>query len=83
MEEYKKISVKKKEKLLISQWLHIAKSKFFQAKYEKDPMWKRLIEHGAICYFNCAQELKKVLSSSSSLLLVTQKQSLRKERRRT
>lgn len=27
-------------------------------------MGKRLIEHGAMCYFNCAQELRELLNNS-------------------
>ena len=45
---------------LIEEWENRARRAFLNAEQEKDPMGKRLIEHGAICYFNCAQELKAV-----------------------
>lgn len=45
---------------LVEKWENLARRAFFDAEHEKDPMGKRLIEHGAMCYFNCAQELKAV-----------------------
>jgi hypothetical protein len=42
-------------------WLRIARRKFVDAQTEVDPAGKRLIEHGAICYKNCADELKAAL----------------------
>lgn len=50
---------------LVAQWKHLAKCKFQSAQHEKDPMGKRLIEHGAICYLNCARELKEALAALS------------------
>jgi len=41
-----------------NKWLHTAKCKFKSAEQEPDVMGKRLIEHGAKCYFNCAKELQ-------------------------
>ncbi|RXZ42671.1 hypothetical protein [Crenobacter cavernae] len=46
---------------LVSKWEHNARRAFEDAKFEKDPMGKRLIEHGAMCYFNCSQALKRAL----------------------
>jgi hypothetical protein len=47
---------------LVENWEALARNKFKGAKKEKLPMGKRLIEHGAFCYFNCAQELKEALA---------------------
>lgn len=48
-------------KQLAEKWESLVRRKFYDAKFEKDAMGKRLIEHGAVCYFNCAQELKEAL----------------------
>lgn len=45
-----------------------------RAETEKDPMGKRLIEHGAVCTQNCASELKECLASISPQPLNTQKE---------
>jgi len=50
---------------LAEKWENSAKNRFLAAGQEKDDFGKRFIEHGAMCYFNCAQELKKILISSS------------------
>lgn len=42
---------------LALRWMRLAGLKFQDAKREPDAMGARLIEHGAVCYFNCAQEL--------------------------
>lgn len=42
---------------LTEQWKARARSKFLSAEQEPHEMGRRLIEHGAMCYFNCAQEL--------------------------
>ncbi len=47
---------------LCIEWERRARNKFRSAELEKDVMGKRLIEHGAMCYFNCAQELRKALA---------------------
>lgn len=49
---------------LVSKWENTARKKWIDSETEDDPMGKRLIEHGAICYQNCASELKEVLTSS-------------------
>jgi hypothetical protein len=54
------------EKLLRS-WEHSAKRKFWDAEKEKDPMGKRLIEHGAMVYFNCGRELSKIIGQAFPL----------------
>jgi hypothetical protein len=52
---------------LIDEWEGYARRAFVNAERESDPMGKRLIEHGAMCYFNCAQELKKAVQAVSFL----------------
>ena len=51
--------------VLIEKWERISRRAFCDADHEKDPMGKRLIEHGAMCYFNCSRELRVILSLSS------------------
>lgn len=46
---------------LLHSWRGRAKRKFMDAKQEEDEMGRRLIEHGAMCYFNAATELEEVL----------------------
>lgn len=46
-------------------WEQRARSKFRSAEHEEGAMGRRLIEHGAMCYFNCAQELRKALAAPS------------------
>lgn len=57
---------------LASRWEDIARRKWADSETENDPMGKRLIEHGAMCYQNCARELKEALTSSSPLPSTTQ-----------
>lgn len=42
-------------------WKGRADKKFMDAKCENDEMGRKLIEHGAMCYFNAAMELEEVL----------------------
>ena len=42
-------------------WRKRSARKFKDAKTEKDVMGKKLIEHGAMCYFNCSEELQKLV----------------------
>jgi len=46
---------------LTVKWENIAWRKWYDAKHEEDPMGKKLIENGALCYQNCAHELKESL----------------------
>ena len=48
---------------LVARWEQSARRAFWDAESEADPMGKRLIEHGAMCYFNCAQDLKEYQAS--------------------
>jgi len=52
---------------LITEWEGYASRAFVNAERESDPMGKRLIEHGAMCHFNCAQALKKAIQASPLL----------------
>jgi len=47
---------------LILSWEQKARRKFKSAELEKDPMGIRLIEHGAMTYYNCAYQLREILS---------------------
>ena len=49
---------------LADQWAERARRAFADAETEVSPMGKRLIEHGATCYANCAFELREALSPS-------------------
>lgn len=44
---------------LVLGWEKIAKRRFVDAKSENDDMGKRLVEHGAVCYFNAAAETRR------------------------
>jgi hypothetical protein len=48
---------------LIEKWNHSARRAFCDAEREQNMMGKRLIEHGAMCYFNCANDLTEALAS--------------------
>lgn len=50
---------------LAVKWENWARRKWYDAEREKDPMGKRLIEHGALCYQNCASELREALTALS------------------
>jgi hypothetical protein len=47
---------------LVSHWENMARRKWTDSENEKDVMGKKLIEHGALCYQNCARELREVLA---------------------
>jgi hypothetical protein len=61
-------------KKLIFDWEGIARNKFIDANLEGDEIGKRFIEHGAICYFNCAQELKKALGCQGLVVLTIEEE---------
>ena len=46
---------------LQEKWRQRAAKAFADAKLEQDPMGKRLIEHGAVCHFNCMMDVRKML----------------------
>jgi hypothetical protein len=47
---------------LIQQWENRARSKFKSAEVQPNEASRRFVEHGATCYFNCAQELREALA---------------------
>lgn len=47
--------------ILIDNWEDKARRAFYDAESETNVMGKRLIEHGAMCLFNCALSLKEAL----------------------
>ncbi len=53
-------------KAMVEQWRQIAKRKFLDAKHEENEMGRRLIEHGATCYFNAAEKLADFLKRHAS-----------------
>ena len=50
--------------VLIEQWENRARSKFKSGEAQPDEASRRFVEHGATCYFNCAQELRAALASA-------------------
>ena len=46
---------------LIAKWNQRAGRAFEDAQHEKSKMGKQLIEHGAMIYFNCTNDLKEAL----------------------
>jgi len=51
---------------LVEKWVVQAGRKFASADHESDPFAKRFIKHGAICYFNAAYELQKILENPNT-----------------
>ena len=50
---------------LCDTWAQRARAKFASAELEKDEAGRRLIEHGAMCYANCALELRELLQAGN------------------
>jgi hypothetical protein len=48
---------------LACHWENIVRRKWIDSETEDDPIGKRLIEHGALCYQNCARELREAIIS--------------------
>lgn len=48
---------------LADQWEHTARCKLQSAGMQTDEAERRFVEHGAICYFKCAQELREMLTA--------------------
>jgi len=46
---------------IIDEWENRARCKFESAEAQPDDASRRFVEHGATCYFNCAQELRVAL----------------------
>jgi hypothetical protein len=47
---------------LVESWKRRARWTFADAGHERNEMGKRLIEHGAMCYYNAATELADLIS---------------------
>ena len=65
---------------LLTIWRKRAARKFKDAETEKNIMGKKLIEHGAMCYFNCSQELEKIAASLPALATQTKSKPSKKLR---
>jgi|GEM_PF-5224884 len=46
---------------LLEQWEHTARRRFDDIQFEKTEHGKELLRATAVCYFNCASELRKAL----------------------
>jgi hypothetical protein len=46
---------------LVLQWENSARKQFECGDRTEDEMGRRLVEHGAMCYFNCAQAIRAAL----------------------
>lgn len=51
----------RKLETLVDDWEQSARRKFADAEREQSEFGRRFIEHGAMCYFNCAQALREAL----------------------
>lgn len=51
---------------LVKAWENSACKQYECADRTADPVGKRVMEHGATVYFNCAQALKAVIPSATS-----------------
>lgn len=48
---------------LAKKWMQSSKRRFNMAEQEPNMMGGKLMEHGAVCYFNCATELNDIIKS--------------------
>lgn len=53
---------------LVNQWEATVRSKFRCAAQEPEDFPRRFIEHGAVCYFNCARQLRDLIESRNGSL---------------
>jgi hypothetical protein len=53
---------------LVTEWEAVARSKFRCAEKEQHEFQRRFIEHGAICYANCAFQLRHLIEAGDSSL---------------
>lgn len=58
---------------LAETWERRAIGKLKCGEKTADEMGRRLVDHGAMCYFNCAQELKAILAELSPPISPTSK----------
>lgn len=50
---------------LVLDWEQSARSQLQCGERTDDPMGKRLVQHGGMCYFNCAQALRRHLDAAA------------------
>lgn len=50
---------------LVLEWEQSARSHLQCAERTKDPIGKRLVQHGGMCYFNCAQAIRRHLNAAA------------------
>lgn len=48
---------------LADEWERIAGIKFDAAKHEPEGIQRKFVQHGAICYFNCACQLRQFVKA--------------------
>lgn len=53
---------------LAEEWEAIARNKFRSAEHEEQEIHRRFIEHGAVCYFNCATQLRDLIKTGDAAL---------------
>lgn len=53
---------------LASKWESVARNKFISASGEEHEIHRRFIEHGAICYYNCATQLRELIKAGDVAL---------------
>lgn len=51
---------------LVDGWYAQVRKRFAAAKHESDPMGKRLMEHGAVNLYNCAEELRRSIEAGDA-----------------
>jgi len=56
---------------LLQKWAHRIENKFRCAEQEKSDFGRRLIEHGAVNIFNCADDLSRLLDGDTRNYPVT------------
>lgn len=52
---------------LIAEWRQVAKAKFTQSELAESVNERQFIEHGAVCYANCAFQLEALLHANPML----------------
>lgn len=52
---------------LVDEWKHVSKAKFNSAGQADLPDERKFIEHGAVCYANCALQLEALLNANPVL----------------
>lgn len=53
---------KEKLKILAEQWEHIARRRLYDMQFEISEQGKEMLRATAMCYFNCASEIREALA---------------------